>query len=90
MMNLILWLIAGAVIGWLAGAMMNARGSLVTNIVVGIVGAVLGGLLIGGATINSDYFSANSAFSLSSLVVSFIGAVVLLAIVNLVQRGRMR
>jgi uncharacterized membrane protein YeaQ/YmgE (transglycosylase-associated protein family) len=90
MMNLILWLIAGAVIGWLAGVVMNERGSLVTNIVVGVVGAVLGGLLLGGATINSDYFSASGAFSMSSLVVSFIGAVVLLAIVNLVQRDRVR
>jgi uncharacterized membrane protein YeaQ/YmgE (transglycosylase-associated protein family) len=75
-MNLIIWLIVGGVLGWLA------------SIVIGIVGALLGGWLLspllGAGTINQ------SDFSLGGLLVSFLGAVVLLAVVNLVKRGSVR
>jgi uncharacterized membrane protein YeaQ/YmgE (transglycosylase-associated protein family) len=88
MINFILWLLFGALVGWLASIVMhtNAQQGALLNIVVGIVGAFLGGFLfnlfgVGGATIN------NNNFSLSSLLVSFIGAVVLLGIVNMVRRG---
>jgi uncharacterized membrane protein YeaQ/YmgE (transglycosylase-associated protein family) len=90
MLNLILWLIAGAIVGWLAGQVMNDRGGLVLNIVVGIVGALIGGWLFGRPTINSGFFNTTGVFNLTSLVVSFVGAVILLAIVNLVRRGRVR
>jgi len=90
-MNFILWLIFGALVGWLASIVMRTDGQqgAILNIVVGIVGAFLGGFIfsalgIGGTTIN------NSDFSLSSLIVSFIGAVVLLAIVNMFRRGAVR
>jgi uncharacterized membrane protein YeaQ/YmgE (transglycosylase-associated protein family) len=86
MINLILWLLFGAVIGWLASIVMQTdeqQGSLL-NIVVGIVGAAIGGLLFGAGTINSG------VFSLGALLVSFVGALILLAIVNLVRRGRVR
>ena len=86
MINLILWLLFGAVIGWLASLVMGTdeqQGNLL-NIVVGIVGAAIGGLLFGANTINSG------AFSLGALLVSFVGALILLAIVNLVRRGRIR
>lgn len=91
MLSFILWLIIGGVIGWLASLVMgtDAQQGLLLNIVVGIVGAFLGGLLFnllgfGGVNIN------NSDFSLPSLIVSFIGAVVLLGIVNLFRRGTVR
>jgi uncharacterized membrane protein YeaQ/YmgE (transglycosylase-associated protein family) len=91
MINFLLWLLFGALVGWLASLVMrtDAQQGMLLNIVVGIVGAFLGGLIfsllgIGGATIN------DSSFSLSSLLVSFVGAVVLLGIFNLVQRGRVR
>lgn len=91
MINFLLWLVFGALIGWLASIVMrrDAQQGTLTNIVVGIVGAFIGGLLfnlagLSGANIN------DSAFSLSSLVVSFIGAVVLLGIVNMMQRGQVR
>jgi len=90
MLNLILWLIAGAIVGWLAGLVMNDRGGLVLNIVVGIVGALIGGWLFGRPTINSGFLNTTGVFNLTALVVSFIGAVILLAIVNLVRRGRVR
>ncbi|HEU4814623.1 MULTISPECIES: GlsB/YeaQ/YmgE family stress response membrane protein [unclassified Janthinobacterium] len=89
-MNFIIWIVIGGVIGWLASMVMktNAQQGIFLNIVVGIVGAFLGGWLLaplfGTGTINSDNFS------LSSLLVSFLGAVILLGIVNLLRRGKIR
>ena len=87
-MNFIVWLLVGGIIGWLASIVMKRPEGTVLNVVVGIVGAMLGGCLIspllGAGTINQN------DFSLGGLLVSFIGAVILLAIVNLVQRGRAR
>ena len=87
-MNFIIWLIVGGIIGWLASIVMKRPEGLILNIVVGIVGSMLGGWLIspmlGAGTINQN------DFSLPGLVVSFLGAVILLAIVNLVTRGRPR
>ena len=89
-MTLIFVLIVGGVIGWLASIVMrtDAQQGILLNIVVGIVGALLAGFLItpliGGAPITSG------SFDLMSLVASFIGAVVLLAIINLFRRGSMR
>jgi uncharacterized membrane protein YeaQ/YmgE (transglycosylase-associated protein family) len=86
-MNLIVWLVVGGLIGWVASMVMgtNDRQGLILNVVVGIVGAFLGGWLLsnlfGTSTINE------SNFSVGGLFVSFLGAVILLAIVKLV-RGR--
>lgn len=86
-MNIIIWLVVGGVIGWVASLIMHtdARQGLLLNVVVGIVGAVLGGWflspLFGVSTINQGNFS------LAGLLVSLLGAVVLLAIVNLIRRG---
>jgi uncharacterized membrane protein YeaQ/YmgE (transglycosylase-associated protein family) len=86
MMNLIIWLVAGAAIGWIASMVMhtNAQQGAILNIVVGVIGALIGGFLFGSSTINQNVFNLNA------LLVSLVGAVVLLAIVNLVQRGRVR
>lgn len=91
MINFLLWLIFGALVGWLASIVMrtDAQQGTLMNIVVGVVGAFLGGLIFsmagfGGTNIN------DSAFNLSSLVVSFIGAVILLGIINLARRGSVR
>ena len=89
-MNIIIWLIVGGLIGWLASLVMrtDAQQGIVLNVVVGIVGALLGGFLlsplIGSGTINQNNFS------LPALVVSFGGAVILLFIVNMFRRGRPR
>ena len=89
-MNFIIWLVIGGLVGWLASVVMktDAQQGVVLNIVVGIIGALLGGWLLaplfGTGTINQG------DFSLSGLLVSFLGAVVLLAIVNLVRRGSVR
>ncbi|HZW11995.1 MAG: hypothetical protein V7642_981 [Burkholderiales bacterium] len=89
-MNFIIWIVVGGILGWLASLVMrtDAQQGLLLNIVVGIIGALLGGWLLaplfGTGTINQN------DFSISSLLVSFLGAVVLLAIVNLLRRGTPR
>ena len=89
-MNFIIWIIVGGILGWLASMVMRTDGQqgLILNIVVGIVGAFVAGLLLtpmlGIPTINQN------SFSLPSLLVSFMGALVLLAIVNLFNRRRVR
>ena len=89
-MNLIIILIVGGVIGWLASIVMrtDAQQGIILNVVVGIVGALLAGVVlspfIGGAPITTG------ALDIRSLITSFLGAVVLLGIVNLVRRGSVR
>ncbi|HVI57779.1 MAG TPA: GlsB/YeaQ/YmgE family stress response membrane protein [Luteimonas sp.] len=89
-MSFIIWLIVGGIIGWLASLIMktDAQQGLILNIVVGIVGSFLGGWLIapllGTGTVNSG------DFSIMGLIASLIGAIILLAIVNLFRRGRVR
>ena len=85
-MNLIIWLIVGGVIGWIASLIMktDAQQGLVLNIVVGIVGALIGGWLlsplVGAGTLNQG------DFSLPGLLVSLVGAIILLFVVNLIRR----
>jgi uncharacterized membrane protein YeaQ/YmgE (transglycosylase-associated protein family) len=89
-MNIIILLAVGGVLGWLASIVMRTDGQqgIFLNIIVGIVGAVLAGFvitpLIGGSPITSG------ALDVRSLIASFLGAVVLLAIVNLIRRGSVR
>ncbi|HOB68020.1 GlsB/YeaQ/YmgE family stress response membrane protein [Ottowia sp.] len=89
-MNFIIWLVVGGVLGWLASLMMRTDGQqgVILNVVVGIVGAFLGGLLISPMVGVGNINDGN--FSLPSLLVSLVGAVILLAIVNLFRRGRVR
>ncbi len=89
-MNFIIWLIVGGIIGWIASMIMRTDGQqgIILNVVVGIIGALLAGWLLtpllGSGTINQN------DFSLSGLLISLLGAVVLLGIVNLVRRGSVR
>lgn len=90
MINFIVWLVIGGVIGWVASVIMrtDAQQGIFLNIVVGVIGAALGGWLIsplvGVASINEG------SFSLAAMVVSLVGALILLAIVNLFRRGSAR
>ena len=90
MINLIIWLVLGGLVGWAASMIMktDVQQGVFLNIVVGIVGAALAGWLIspliGVGTINQDNFS------IAALLVSLVGAVILLAIVNMVRRGTAR
>lgn len=86
MLGIIIWLIIGGVIGWLASIIMarDAQQGIFLNIVVGIVGAMIGGLIAGGGSINDNMYDARA------WIFSLLGAIVLLAIINLVRRGRLR
>lgn len=89
-MNFIIWIVVGGILGWLASKVMrtDAQQGIVLNVIVGIVGAILAGLflapLFGVSTINQDNFS------IPGLLISFLGAIILLAIVNLIRRGSVR
>jgi uncharacterized membrane protein YeaQ/YmgE (transglycosylase-associated protein family) len=91
MINFILWLLFGALVGWLASIVMrtNAQQGALLNIVVGIVGAFLGGIVFSFLTGNGVSVN-NNIFDIGSLLVAFVGACILLAIVNLATRGRVR
>jgi uncharacterized membrane protein YeaQ/YmgE (transglycosylase-associated protein family) len=83
-MGIIIWLIVGGICGWLASLIMrtDAQQGILLNIVVGIVGAVIAGLIFGG--------SINQAITVETFLYSLLGAVILLAIVNLIRRGTVR
>ena len=89
-MNLIIWLVVGGLIGWVASMIMrtDAQQGVILNVVVGIVGAMLGGWLlsplVGAGTVNQG------DFSVMGLLLSLGGAIILLAIVNLFRRGSVR
>jgi len=89
-MNLIIMLIVGGLIGWIASMVMrtNAQQGVILNIVVGIVGALLAGLLL--APMFGTGSITQGDFSLSGLLISLVGAIILLAIVNLFRRGAVR
>ena len=89
-MGIIIWLIVGGIVGWLASMVMktDAQQGIILNVIVGIVGAFLGGWLGGMLGITSA--NINNGFSLPGFLMSLVGAIVLLAIVNLFHRGRVR
>ena len=84
MVGLIVWLVVGGVCGWLASMVMRTDGQqgLLLNVVVGIIGAALAGWLFGAGI--------NQAINVTTFIYSLIGAIILLAIVNLVRRGSVR
>ena len=86
MVGIIIWLVIGGIVGWLASLVMrtDAQQGILLNIVVGIVGAFIGGLIFTGGSIN------NAPLNVTSFVVSLVGAIILLAIVNLFRRGSLR
>ena len=89
MINFIVWLVVGGLVGWIASMIMrtDAQQGVILNIVVGIVGAAVAGWLISPLV---GVPSINTGFSIGSFVVSLLGAIVLLGIVNLFRRGRVR
>ena len=85
MIGIIIWLVIGGIVGWLASLIMrtDAQQGILLNIVVGIVGAFIGGLIFNRGDINQD-------INVTSFIVSLVGAIILLAIVNLFRRGSVR
>lgn len=86
-MGIIIWLVVGGLVGWVASLIMNTDGSqgIILNVVVGIVGALIAGYfispLVGISTINQN------SLNIGSILVSLVGAVILIGIVKLVRGG---
>lgn len=79
---IIIWLVVGGLAGWLASLVVRGGGSgILVNIVVGIVGAVIAGLLFGAGI--------NDAITVNTFLYSVLGAIILLAILHLINRGRL-
>ena len=80
---IIIWLVVGGLAGWLASLVVRGGGSgIVVNIVVGIIGAVIAGWLFGA--------DINQAITITTFIYSVVGAIILLAILALINRGRFR
>jgi len=85
MMNLLIYLIVAAVIGWVATELMHDRSNLLLNIIVAVVGAFLAGYFL------SPIFKVgtiNDAITVPTMLVTLLGAIILLAIVHLFRRRR--
>jgi uncharacterized membrane protein YeaQ/YmgE (transglycosylase-associated protein family) len=80
------WIVFGALAGWIASMITgrNQRQGCIMNIIVGVIGAFIGGLFYGLLTGNT----LNVGWNLTALIVSILGAVVLLLVVNLFTRNR--
>jgi uncharacterized membrane protein YeaQ/YmgE (transglycosylase-associated protein family) len=86
MLSLIGWLIVGAIAGWLASMFMGRGGyGLIGDIIIGIIGAFVGGFLVG---LISPDFSMSGASWWVTIPVAFIGAVIVIWLVRLVTKGR--
>ncbi|WP_242148734.1 MULTISPECIES: GlsB/YeaQ/YmgE family stress response membrane protein [unclassified Sphingomonas] len=83
-MGFIIWLVVGGIVGWLASMVMrtDAQQGIILNVVVGIVGSVIASFIFGGGI--------NEGITVMTFIYSLIGAIILLAIVNLVRRGSLR
>lgn len=88
-MGILVWLIVGGVVGWLASIVMrtDAQQGILLNVVVGIVGALLAGFIVSPML---GIGTINEGISIATFLVSLVGAIILLAIVNLFRRGRVR
>ena len=81
-MGLIILLVVGAVVGWIASMIMRTGGGILFDIVVGIVGALIAGFLFGGGA-----SIINAPLNIYSVLYSLLGAIILLAIIKLIRRG---
>jgi uncharacterized membrane protein YeaQ/YmgE (transglycosylase-associated protein family) len=81
--NILVWIVVGAIAGWLASVVMGTRRSqsLLEDIIVGIVGGVIGGFVLDALNIGGDV----SGINITSIIVAFIGAVILLVILRAVR-----
>ena len=83
-MNIIIYLVAAAVIGWVASIIMHDRSGILVNIIIAVIGAFLAGYFISPLL---NIGTINDAITLPTMLVTLLGAVILLAIVRLIRRG---
>ncbi|MCK6581361.1 MAG: GlsB/YeaQ/YmgE family stress response membrane protein [Anaerolineae bacterium] len=82
--NIIVWLIVGAIAGWLAGIVMKSRQGLLTNIILGIVGSFVGGFVL---TLIPGVQSVETGLSLGHILTAMIGAIIIIVVVRLLRRA---
>lgn len=82
-MNIILWIIFGAIAGWIASVIMKSEGGAVMDIILGIVGAAVGGFVM-----NLFGQSGVTGFNLYSLIVAVIGAMILIFLGRMLKKGK--
>ena len=82
-MSIIVWIVIGGLAGWIANMLMKTDGSLVKNIVTGVVGALVGGFVM-------SFFGAEgfTGFNLWSFLVALVGSIILIAVINLLTGGK--
>ena len=82
-MGILLWILFGGLVGWIASMIMktDAQQGLILNIIIGIVGAVIGGLIM-----NLLGYGGVGGFTLYSFLVALLGAIILIAIINAIRR----
>jgi uncharacterized membrane protein YeaQ/YmgE (transglycosylase-associated protein family) len=85
MVNILIYLLVAAVIGWIATEIMHDRSNLLINIVVAVIGAFIAGYFISPLV---HVGTINTAITIPTMLVTLVGAVILLAIVNLIRRRR--
>jgi uncharacterized membrane protein YeaQ/YmgE (transglycosylase-associated protein family) len=85
-MGLLSWIVVGAIAGWLAGKLVKGEGfGCLGNIIVGVVGGLLGGFL---ASALFNVPDAVNGFNLTSIIVAFLGAVIVVVVIRLLRGGR--
>ncbi|MDO5738022.1 MAG: GlsB/YeaQ/YmgE family stress response membrane protein [Eubacteriales bacterium] len=82
-MGILAWLLVGGVAGWLAGMIMKEEGGLVKNVVVGIVGAFIGGAIMNGIKAPTAGFTG---FSVGSVLTALLGSIILIAVLRMIRR----
>ena len=85
-MSIIAWLLVGLVAGWIANLIMGGRGSIVTDLLLGIVGAIVGGF-VAGLLFGGDFISG---FNFTTVIVSVIGALIVVALYRAFTRQSIR
>lgn len=84
--QILLFLLFGAVIGWLAGWIMKNKGSLILNIILGIVGAVVGGTIASIVTTGGFDFGGSFEFSIPNILISIGGACLVILVVRIIRK----
>lgn len=87
-MHFIIALVMGGIIGWLAGMVMKDAGGIIWNVLIGCLGSIVGRFLLG--TFSNQGHLTQNPFDPMTLLVAFVGAIILLALYNLVRRGAVR
>ena len=81
LVNILVWILFGAVAGWIASKLMGSANSLLTNIILGIIGSVVGGFVAGLLGID-----ANAGFNIVSLIIAVAGACIVIFLARLIRR----